>query len=374
MTQIAQTASTIAIATAILLGAAAVGIVVNALLFALLSRTVPRSDGAFARQLVRHCRWPGFLLVALLGLLLAGPQVEMSVAARVVFQRGLALVFIAALYWLALTSARALSAAIEIRYSPEVDDSVRARRLQTQIRLLNRIVLAILAVVAVGAMLMTFPRVRQVGVSLLASAGVIGLVLGIAAQRTLANVVAGLMIAFTQPIRLEDVVIVEEEWGRIEEITLTYVVVRIWDLRRLIVPVTYFVEKPFQNWTRISPDLLGKAFLYLDFNAPISRLREQLQRICEQSELWDGKLCELQVVEATETSIQVRALASAASSSIAWNLRCEIREKLVAWIRANCPEALPRTRLVGGAFGEGDGPIVDAPAAGTPDTSTGEAT
>ncbi|MFP4054420.1 MAG: mechanosensitive ion channel family protein [Phycisphaerae bacterium] len=341
----------------VLVAGAAAGLLLNALLFALAGLLTRRRHGLVTSLMVRYYRAPGFALLGLLGVLLVLPIARVSPSLTVVVRRTVAIAFIAAFYWLVVRTTRVFREAVQQKYDLDVDDYVRARRMHTQISLLNRVVLAVLGFVALGGMLMVFPRIRQVGASLLASAGIIGIVLGIAAQRTLANLVAGLMIAFTQPIRLDDVVIVEDEWGRIEEITLTYVVVRIWDLRRLVVPVTYFVERPFQNWSRISPDLLGKAFLYLDFNAPIPAIREQLGRICHDSELWDGKLWGLQVVEATETAIQVRALASAPTSGIAWDLRCEIREKLVAWIRENCPEALPRTRLVGGRHGDADGPV-----------------
>jgi small-conductance mechanosensitive channel len=193
-------------------------------------------------------------------------------------------------------------------------------------------------------MLMTFEKVRQLGTTILASAGVVGIVVGMAAQRTIATFIAGLQIAITQPIRVDDVVIVENEWGRIEEITLTYVVVRIWDLRRLIVPITYFIEKPFQNWTRISADILGTVFIYTDYTVPVDAIREQLQKILNESEHWDKKVCVLQVTSATDRTMELRALMSAADASMAWTLRCEVREKLIEFIKAEYPQALPKVR------------------------------
>jgi small-conductance mechanosensitive channel len=193
-------------------------------------------------------------------------------------------------------------------------------------------------------MLMTFPKVQQLGTTILASAGIIGIVVGMAAQRTIGNFIAGLQIAFTQPIRLDDVVIVENEWGRIEEITLTYVVVKIWDLRRLIVPITYFIEKPFQNWTRTSADILGTVYIYVDYTVPVDSIREQLQKILNESELWDKKVCVLQVTNATERTVELRALMSAPDASTAWSLRCQVREKLIDFIRENYPHALPKLR------------------------------
>ena len=193
-------------------------------------------------------------------------------------------------------------------------------------------------------MLMTFENIRQLGTSILASAGIIGIIVGVAAQRTLATFIAGFQIAVTQPIRLDDVVIVENEWGRIEEITLTYVVVRIWNLRRLVVPITHFIEKPFQNWTRSTSDILGTVFLYVDYTVPIQEVREALHRILQEAELWDGKTWGLVPTNATERTVELRALMSAPDAPSAWNLRCKVREKLIEYVRNNYPEGLPKVR------------------------------
>ncbi len=231
------------------------------------------------------------------------------------------------------------------RYHIDARDNLQARRMYTQIRVIERIITIGIVVLASAAVLMSFNRVREVGISLLASAGVMGIVLGLAAQRTLGNVIAGIQIAIAQPIRLDDVVIVENEWGWIEEITLTYVVVRIWDLRRLIVPIAYFVEKPFQNWTRKSADLLGSVFLYADYTVPVQAVREELQRILEDSSYWDKKVGVLQVTDATKQVIELRALMSAVDSPSAWNLRCEVREKLLEFMQKRFPDTLPRIRI-----------------------------
>ena len=194
-------------------------------------------------------------------------------------------------------------------------------------------------------MLMTFSAVRQIGVSILASAGILGVVLGFAAQKTLGNLIAGIQIALAQPIRLDDAVVVENEWGWIEEITLTYVVVRIWDLRRLVLPISYFIEKPFQNWTRNSADILGSVFIYADYTVPVEEVRAELGRILKESPHWDKKVNVLQVTDATEHTVKLRALMSAADSPTAWNLRCETREKLLEFLQKKYPQSLPRTRV-----------------------------
>jgi len=231
------------------------------------------------------------------------------------------------------------------RYHVDVRDNLQARRMYTQIRVVERLIKIGIIVFTVALVLMSFNRVREVGISLMASAGVMGIVLGLAAQRTLGNVIAGIQIAIAQPIRLEDVVIVENEWGWIEEITLTYVVVRIWDLRRLIVPIAYFIEKPFQNWTRTSADLLGSVFLYADYSVPVREIRQELMRILQESSYWDKKVGVLQVTNATKEVIEIRALMSAEDSPTAWNLRCEVREKLIEFMQKRFPTGLPRVRI-----------------------------
>jgi small-conductance mechanosensitive channel len=191
---------------------------------------------------------------------------------------------------------------------------------------------------------MSFEEFRRLGTGILASAGLAGLVVGLAAQKTLGNLLAGIQIAITQPIRIDDVVVVEGEWGRIEAITLTYVVVRIWDLRRLVLPISYFLEKPFQNWTRVSADVLGTVYLVVDYTVPVDEIRAQLDRIVRESNLWDRKVCGVQVTNASERGIEVRALVSAADSSKAWDLRCEVREKLITFLQDKYPGSLPRVR------------------------------
>jgi small-conductance mechanosensitive channel len=230
------------------------------------------------------------------------------------------------------------------QYDIDLKDNLEARRIHTQIQILKKVVIVVVGVLALAAALMTFEKVRQLGTTLLASAGIVGIIVGLAAQKSISTLFAGIQMAITQPIRIDDVVIVENEWGRIEEITLTYVVVRIWDLRRLIVPITYFLEKPFQNWTRISADLLGTVFLYVDYTVPVEAVRAEMKRIVESSPLWDKRVCALQVTNATERTVELRALMSAADSSSAWELRCDVREKLIGFIRQNYPDGLPKVR------------------------------
>ncbi|MBX3501361.1 MAG: mechanosensitive ion channel family protein [Alphaproteobacteria bacterium] len=218
------------------------------------------------------------------------------------------------------------------------------RKQVTQVRVLRRVAKTMLIIIVVAAALMTIESVRQYGVSLLASAGAAGLVLALAARPVLSNLLAGIQIAITQPIRVEDAVIVENEWGWIETINSTYVVVRLWDLRRMVLPLTYFIEKPFQNWTYGSSQLLGTVFLHVDYTVPVARVRAKLEEIARGSKLWDGQVVVLQVTDVPTNMVQLRALVSARDAGQAFDLRCEVREKLIEFLQAEYPHALPRQR------------------------------
>lgn len=271
--------------------------------------------------------------------LFGGPEILVTIV-----NYGFAMALIGAVAWLIIRTTDILEDLILSRYRIDIKDNLGARKIHTQIRFLKRVIVITVFVVALASMLMLFQKVRQFGASILASAGVMGIVAGLAVQRSIANLLVGIQIAITQPIRVDDVVIVENEWGQIEEITSTYVVVRIWDLRRLILPITYFTEKPFQNWTRTSADLIGTVYLYADYSIPVEEVRQELYRIVKNSELWDGKAWGLQVTDAKERTVELRALVSAADASAAWNLRCEVREKLISFIQENYPESLPQFR------------------------------
>ena len=230
------------------------------------------------------------------------------------------------------------------RFKLDAEDNLLARKHVTQSRILLRTARIMIFLIAVGAAMMTFDAVRQYGVSILAAGGAAGLVVGLALQPVLKNLFAGIQLAVTQPIRIDDALIVEGEWGNVEEITSTYVVIRLWDWRRLIVPLSYFIEQPFQNWTRESAELIGTVMLYLDHSAPIERIRQRGQEIAEASALWDGKVYALQVTDFREREMEVRVLVSARTAPRAFDLRCEMREKLIAWLQQEIPSALPRTR------------------------------
>lgn len=252
---------------------------------------------------------------------------------------------IAAIGWAATAIiSYALKRRIE-RLDLTASDNLRARKSVTRLDVLRRVWVVFGGVATLAAALTVVPWARQIGVSIFASAGIAGIAVGIAARPVLSNLIAGLQIAFTQPIRLDDVVIVEGEWGRIEEIDLFYVVVRIWDARRLVVPLSYFIEQPFQNWSRKSTQIIGTIYWALDYRAPIDAMRAKLDELVADNDLWDGQTVVLQVTEADRDTLQLRALASARNASDAWDLRCQIREAMIAWLQAEHPEALPRQRL-----------------------------
>lgn len=319
------------------------GVVGHFLFFGLIRKITRQSKNVVDDSLVKHCyrafQWTIVVFAIRLGLPTIFSDEMPAIVSNVI-----SLFLIGIVSWLLIKIVYVLEEFVISRFTIDVKDNLRARKIHTQLRVLKRIVIITIGVVALASMLMTFPKVRQLGTAMLASAGIIGIVVGMAAQRTIGAFIAGLQIAFTQPIRVDDVVIVENEWGRIEEITLTYVVVKIWDLRRLIVPITYFIEKPFQNWTRVTADILGTVFLYVDHTVPVDAVREELQRLLKESEHWDGKVCGVQVTNTSEHTVEVRALMSAADASAAWNLRCHVREKLVDFIRTNYPQSLPRLR------------------------------
>lgn len=255
-----------------------------------------------------------------------------------------AVLLLAACTWLLVRALRGLGDGVVARHPSDVADNLAARRIHTQTRVLTRSAMVVVIIAGLAMMLMTFPGARQVGASLLASAGVAGLVAGIAARPVFSNLIAGLQIALAQPIRIDDVLVVEGEWGRVEEITGSYVVLRIWDERRLVIPLQWFIEHPFQNWTRRTAQIIGTVFLWVDYRMPLEPLRAAAMQACRQAPEWDGRLCLLQVTEAGEHAMQLRLLLSSADSGRNWDLRCRVRETLVDLMQRDYPDHLPRWR------------------------------
>jgi small-conductance mechanosensitive channel len=325
-------------------GTVVIALVAHYLLFALAKRLARRQPGAFYSLLAQREERPSRVFLPLLALLPVLPWLPLPARILPAISHAAGLGLIAAIAWIAIALLDTVQDFVSLRHSPEVADNLAARRLKTQVQVLRHIIAMVIVFVALAVMLMTFPNIRHLGESLFASAGLAAVVAGLAARTTLTSLLAGVQIALTQPIRLEDVVIVEGEWGWIEEITMTYVIVRVWDLRRLVVPLSYFIEKPFQNWTRQSADLLGTAFIYADYTVPVVAVREELHRILQSSTLWDGKVWGLQVTNASERTLELRALMSAANASANFDLRCYVRENLLHFLQQNHLQSLPRTR------------------------------
>lgn len=258
--------------------------------------------------------------------------------------------------WLAIRVVRGFVDYFVTVYSIDHSDNLAARQMQTQIRVLGRVMVFVVYVATIAGVLMSIPSIRHIGVSIFASAGIAGLALGLAARPALSNLIAGIQIALTQPIRLEDAVVVEGEWGWVEEIHMTYVVIRVWDLRRLILPISYFIEKPFQNWTRTTADILGSVMLYMDYSVPLDEVRAEFSRALRESKYWDGKVEVVHVTDCTDKAMQIRLLMSAGNSPDAWELRCEVRERLIGYLQRNHPQSLPRLRLETADTGKGNQP------------------
>ncbi|MCO5724300.1 mechanosensitive ion channel family protein [Robiginitalea marina] len=296
---------------------------------------------------IRKVAWP--LVLVLFSLFLRMESLRNLLGMEsfgVYFRRASTLLFIAAFAWLIIRALGIVKKLLIARYDIDGDDNLRARIVFTQFNILERIFVFIVVVLAIGAALMSFDSIREVGVSIFASAGVAGIIVGFSAQKLIATILAGIQVAITQPIRLDDVVVVEGEWGRVEEITLTFVVVRIWDKRRLVLPTTYFIEKPFQNWTRSSTDLLGTVFIYTDYTVPFDALREELHRIVAAADQWDGEVANIQVTDSRAEYVEIRATVSAPDSGRAWELRVHVREKLIAFLQENYPESIAHQRIL----------------------------
>jgi small-conductance mechanosensitive channel len=309
-------------------------------------KTESKIDDLFVPLLGKSLR----IIVPVIGIIFALPLLGLPPEYAVVLGKGTSILLIVAVAVILFQAVNLGEKAVLARFDIKAADNLRARKIYTQVHVIGKMVYAAIGLFTVASILMLFQEVRQFGTSILASAGVLGIILGFAAQKTISNLFAGIQIAMAQPIRLDDVVIVEGEWGRVEEITLTYVTIRIWDDRRLIVPLGYFIEKPFQNWTHASAQLLGSIFLWVDYTMPLDELRKALKEIIEPNPLWDKRFWNLQVTDVTEKTMQIRVLATSADSSKGWDLRCDIREKLIAYIQKHHPQSLPQFRtLTGGA-------------------------
>jgi small-conductance mechanosensitive channel len=291
-----------------------------------------------------HFSKPLSLFIPLVFLTLSLPFLMFKAYEFKITQRCIEIATIITFSWLLFALLHTIQDYVLTKYNLDKEDNLRERKIRTQLQFLRLILKGLIILITIAAVLLTFSAMRKIGTGLLTGVGISGIIIGFAAQRTLANVLAGFQIAFTQPIRIDDVVVVEGEFGTIEEITLTYITIRIWDERRLVLPITYFLEKPFQNWTRKNAQLMGTVFLYTDYTIPVQSIRDELIRLLNNHPFWDKRASGLVVTDIKSNTVELRALMSAQNSSQLWELRCHIREHLLGYISENFPDQLPKTR------------------------------
>jgi small-conductance mechanosensitive channel len=319
-----------------------IGILIRIILHKILAFYTKRSDYYLFQAVTRHLRTPANFLVPLLVLNFSMGLMDLEDESLV--SRGVELCLLAAFSFTLIRIVALIEDLIYHRNDIAKANNFKERKIRTQIKFIAQVAVILIVIVTIAAILLSFENLRKVGTGLLAGVGLGGIIIGFAAQSTLSNIIAGFQIAFTQPIRIDDVVIAENEWGRIEDITLTYVVMRIWDERRLILPINYFIQKPFQNWTRVSTELLGTVLLYMDYSLPIDAVRKKFADILKESKLWDGKVNAVHVTDCKERVIELRLLMSAQNAGDAFDLRCAVREQLISFIQENYPQSLPKTR------------------------------
>ncbi|MCC8410568.1 mechanosensitive ion channel family protein [Mucilaginibacter sp. UR6-1] len=323
-----------------------IGLIIKLIIKAILNFYKNRTDYSLFRSIIVHTGRPMNHFVPLLVLNLMLPLMDMQKRFYIPFSRFIEISLIISFAVLLVSSIKVFEDYMYHVYDLNKEDNLKERKIRTQLQFIRRIMVTFIVLIAVAVVLLSFDNVRKIGAGLLTGVGIGGIIIGFAAQKSLANFLAGFQIAFTQPLRIDDVLVVEGEWGRVEDITLTYVVLNIWDQRRLILPINYFIEKPFQNWTRTTSQILGTVFLYLDYNTPVDAIRTEFDRLLDQTNLWDKRVKVIQVTDAKEHTIEIRALMSARNSSQAFDLRCYIRENLIIFLRDNYPQSLPLQRVV----------------------------
>ncbi len=322
-----------------------IGVGIHRLASFFIDRWATRTNSVLLATIARRTRRPAAYIVPLLCLLITLPNLVLPARWTQIALHVTGLMTIAAIAWAIHAVVRMYGDIALAQHRLDIDDNLLARQLGTRVNILTRVIVTLVWLFAVGMMLMTFPEIRTIGTTVLASAGVAGLVAGLAARPLFENLIAGIQLAFTQPIRLDDVVIINGQYGRIEDITSTYVIVQIWDLRRMVVPLTWFIQNPFENWTRRTANLIGEVHVITDWTVNVDGVRAKVPEIVKRSPLWDGRVQNCQVVDATASGVDIRVLVSAKNASELWDLRCFVREAIVAYLRDEQPDALPRRRL-----------------------------
>jgi small-conductance mechanosensitive channel len=345
----------------IIISAVLLGLIIKVIIKTLLNFYKNRNDYSLFRSIVTHIGRPMNHFVPLLMLNLMLPLMDMLPKYYIPLSRCIEIALVVSFAVLLVSAIHVFEDYVYYAYDFNKEDNLEERKIRTQLQFIRKVVITLIVFITIAVILLSFENVRKIGAGLLTGVGIGGIIIGFAAQKSLANFLAGFQIAFTQPIRIDDVLVVEGEWGRVEDITLTYVVLNIWDQRRLILPINYFIEKPFQNWTRVSSEILGTVFIYLDYNTPVDELRTALDRLLENTPLWDKRVKVVQVTDATEKTIEIRVLVSARNSSQAFDLRCYLRENLIKYVQENHPESLPANRSL---LINADQPARDTPGAG----------
>lgn len=353
------------IETISLLAGALTGFAIAHASVAAVRRILHRTRGSLENAFLDRLRGPVAAILLIAGAAVADTFAGVHLNGRTggLVVHVFSIAFVVAGAWLAFRFTYVFEDAMLIRLRMDRADNLRVRRIQTQIQVFRKVSAAGIIVLATAIVLLSFGSVRAAGTGLLASAGIVAVIAGVAAKPAMTNLLAGIQIAITQPIRVDDVVVVDGHWGRIEEINLTYLVIRVWDLRRLVVPISYLITTPFENWTRTNSEILGFVHLDVDYTAPVGAIREHFEAILRNSPNWDGTVARLQVVSVGTSTMQLRALMSSVDSPTSWDLQCEVREALVAYLRDEYPDALPRLRLGrsepsnGSPDGSPDGPV-----------------
>jgi len=324
-----------------------IGFVFKFIVTALLNyyKNKKEADYTFFRSVVTHLSRPLNHFIPLLTLVVLLPFLFLKDVYEGQLNRFLGILLVISFANLLVNGIKILEDYVYHKYDFNKEDNLKERKIRTQLTFIRKLAIVMIVLITISLILLSFENVRKLGAGLLTGVGIGGIIIGFAAQKSLGNLLAGFQIAFTQPIRIDDVLVVEGEWGRVEDITLTYVVLNIWDQRRLILPINYFIEKPFQNWTRTTSQILGTVFFYVDYNVPTDALRDELTRLLNESPLWDKRVGILQVTDSKERTVELRALVSASNSSRAFDLRCYIRENIIKFINTNYPGSLPKDRV-----------------------------
>jgi len=331
----------------VIIAALLLGFIVKLIITGILHFYKNRTDYSLFKSILTHLGPPLNFFVPLLMLNFMLPLIQLSKTFVTSLDRLTDILIVAAFASLLIKAVRIFEDYVYHQYDVTSEDNLKGRKIKTQLVFIRKVIIIVIVVVSLAIILLSFSSVRKIGAGMLTGVGISGIIIGFAAQKSLSNFLAGLQIAFTQPIRIDDVLVVEGEWGRVEEISLTYVVLAIWDQRRLILPITYFIEKPFQNWTRTTSQILGTVFLYVDYTFPVDGLRTELDRLLKGSKLWDKRVGNLQVTDSKPDTIELRALMSARNASNAFDLRCYVRENLLKYISEHMPDHLPQKRYRG---------------------------